>query len=74
MLTLCPGIDCPHAGECERNVRFKRRYAYPHAGIYPVDRQPGRMVTEQSSEGGVLQRPETRWKCGEYVPREVVTS
>jgi len=73
MLTLCPGLDCPNANDCERNVRFKRRYAYPHATTYPVDKQPGGMVTVTEEVGGVAQMPVREWKCDAFARREMPT-
>lgn len=74
MLTLCPGLDCPNAGECERHVRYRRRHEHPHACIYPIDRQPGRMATTQESVAGVLQPAVKQWACSEFTKREAVTS
>jgi hypothetical protein len=73
MLTLCPGLDCPNANDCERNVRFKRKYAYPHATTYPVDKQPGRLVTVTLEVNGVAQAPTKQWACSDFTRREQPT-
>lgn len=70
MMTLCPGVECPRAPDCERNVRFRRRYAYPHACTFPVDKQPGGRVKIQQTIEGVLLPPVPMFVCEEFVARE----
>jgi hypothetical protein len=73
MLTLCPGLSCPLAPDCERNVRHRRRHEYPHAPVYPVDKQPGGINTVVAEVGGVKQMPVREWRCDEFRKKEMPT-
>lgn len=69
-LTLCPGVGCESAPNCERHIRYRRRRDYPHAEVYPVTRQPGKSVRIQECVEGVSLPPRYEWQCREFFERE----